>query len=81
MLTLQNILESILTQIKSSKKRNDHEVYQWGHRCIVYLWHRADGVHLSYEFTIGLKQQKELEVKFVQSLTQLQLLWMIQIHW
>jgi len=46
----------------------------------VYLWHRADGVHLSNKFTIGLKQQEKLEVKFVQALTQLQLLWMIRIH-
>lgn len=46
----------------------------------MYLWHRANGVHLSNEFTIGLEQQKQLEVKFVESLTQLQLLWMIKIH-
>lgn len=41
---------------------------------ISYLGNRTYCMDLFYQLTVGLKKQQKLEVEFVQSLTELQLL-------
>lgn len=44
------------------------------HWMISYLGNRTYCMDLFYQLTVGLKKQQKLEVEFVQSLTELQLL-------
>lgn len=45
---------------------------------MAHLWHRADGMNLTDERAVGLKEQEKLEVQLVEPLTKLQLLEDIQ---
>lgn len=43
-----------------------------------YLWNRAYCMDLFSQFAVGLKKQQQLKVEFVESLTELQLLKVIE---